>query len=365
MHNEDNGGRFRLDGRVSCRRMDIVPFRPPVLAVFNHKGGVAKTTSAANLAVCLAAHGLKVLLVDLDAQGNATCGFGHRPLPPVGAADVLAGRIGLAETRIDTPFPGLSLLPASEKLRDADLDLAAGPRPRTRLAETLAATEWRGLADLVVIDCPPAFGLVTVNALAAASAVLIPSRPDTYSHEGLVNTWYEIKRIREADNAALAVAGILLVMTDEDPTSQDAARAIRAEFGEAVLARDIPAAAMVGEAAALSLPVVVLEPDGGVGGAYVLATAEILARLERQQRPGLAVPPHADLGQALNTLRQWRAEAIALRRLPGGDGWAANLASSKAEDEPPPPRSSSWSWPTFAAGAVFGALLAGIVALLG
>lgn len=338
---------------------------PPVVAVFNHKGGVAKTTTACNLAVCLAAHGLRVVLVDLDAQGNATGSFGILPLPPVGAWDVLAGAASLDDALVDTPFPGLRLLPATVRLRTAELDLDSPDRSHARLRDALAEHRLSRFADVAVVDCPPSLGTVTANALAAAAAVLIPARPDPYTHEGLVNTWYEVKRVREKANPALSVAGILLTMTGADETSADVARTMRAEFGDQVYGIEVATDPKVAESVQLAVPVSVLDPDGLAGRAYFDATEELLRRLARQNRPETRLPETATRDGALNTLRDWRAGQLALRRLPrGGKGWTAvPRANPEAAPEPtPPPRRNgaaalAWLVLGLAAGAAAQRLL--------
>ncbi len=310
---------------------------PPVVAVFNHKGGVAKTTTACNVAVCLAACGLRTLLVDLDAQGNATASFGHLPLPSLGTIDVMAGRMALAAATLDTPFPGLTLLPATTGLRMAELELGGDDHATRRLDEQLAEPGTGAAYDVVVIDCPPSFGMVTLNALLAASAVLIPTRPDPFAHEGLANTWYEVRRLCQEANTALGVAGILLTMTEADGAIADGARAIRAEFGEQVYATEIATDPRVGEAAQLSMPVTVLDPDGVAGLAYVEATGELLRRLARREGAPAELPENW-LSDTLNTLRDWRGGQLALRRVPGGErGW---VGSPREIGPEPPPRHS-------------------------
>ncbi len=345
-----------------------------MVAVFNHKGGVAKTTTACNVAVCLAAGGRRTLLVDLDAQGNATASFGHLPLPNVGTLDVIAGRASLAETALATPFPGLTLLPATTALRMAELELGGDEQAMRRLHDQLAGDGPAADIDMVVIDCPPSFGMVTLNALLASSAVLIPTRPDPFAHEGLANTWYEIKRLCQEANADLAVAGILLTMTEPSGAVADGALSIRAEFGDQVYACEIATDPAVGEAAQLPLPVTVLDPDGLAGRAYVEASAELLLRLGR--RDGTAETlPEGWIADTLNTLRDWRSGQIALRRIPKGErGW---VAARRAIGPEPPPRRSPllaeaaesggrvdrlWLAAAFAAGAVAGA--AAVLAVL-
>lgn len=335
---------------------------PPIVAVFNHKGGVAKTTTAGNLAACLAALGYRVVLADLDAQGNATGSFGILPLPPVGAMDVITGRVPLDQALLPTAFPGLSLLPATTQLRTAELELAAHERSHQALREAFASQSIADHADIVIIDCPPSLGTITGNALAAAAAVLLPARPDPYSHEGLVNTWHEIKRLRQTANASLNVAGILLTMTGDDPTGGDVERSMRAEFGDQVYAHSIESDPKVTEAAQLGVPVAVLDPDGGAGAGYLLATEELVARLRRHARHDihpLAEPaPH---GTAQNTLRDWRARLPGLqRRANQSPAWTAvEAANTDGFAAPPPPRpqpqKSGFGWP-----ALMAALLAGM-----
>ena len=301
----------------------------PVVSVFNHKGGVAKTTTACNLAICLAALGRRVVLIDLDAQGNASATFGQLPLPPAGTLEVMTGRARLAESLKDTQFANLRLLPASASLRTAELEMAGDELAIERLRSHLADGEAACLADMVVIDCPPSFGLVTLNALIASSAVLIPTRPDPFSHEGLSNTWYEIKRLRQQANGDLAVAGILLTMTEATGSVADGALIIRAEFGHQVFPLGIPADARVAEAAQLSLPVTVFDPDAPASRAYLAATVELLERLGE---------PIAESAALLATLRRWRDGQIALERLPRADGgWVASRRA--VGPEPPPGRS--------------------------
>ncbi len=317
---------------AKAKSIAVIP--PPVMvAVFNQKGGVAKTTTACNLAVGLGAFGYRVLLVDLDTQGNATSSFGVSPLPATGAFEVITGRAKALEAALDTAYDGVWLLPATASLRDNDHLLAHAGRRRGLLETRLADTG----VDVVVVDCPPALAAATSTALASASAVLMPVRPDPYAHEGLVNTWYEIKRIREAINVQLGVAGILLTMTGSEPTGDDVARVIRAEFGEQVYAVDIPTDPKVAEAAQMALPVAVLDPDGLAGRAYVDATEEVLRRLARQNRQGTQLPPPLGRDEALNRLRGWRATAhgALLRRPDASPGWAkrAPLDDDGDEDE--------------------------------
>ncbi|MGE5505222.1 MAG: ParA family protein [Actinomycetota bacterium] len=347
---------------------------PLTVAVFNHKGGVAKTTTACNLAVCLAAHGSRVLLVDLDMQGNATNSFGVSPLPATGACEVLAGTASLAEAMLPTLYPGVTVLPATISLRGAEAAFPSDAQPPRLLAERLAAGGVGRFADVVVVDCPPALGAMTTLALGSAGAVLIPVRPDPFAHEGLVNSWYEIGRIRQRLNPTLANAGILLTMSGAEPAGEDVARLIRAEFGEQVYSVEVPTDLQVAEAAQMALPVAVLDPDAPAGRAYMEATEELVRRMARHQRPGAArTLPQATTDAALNTLRDWRAHmhAALLRRPDRGREFSGDRPSPLRlpEDDdfeavPPRPRQRlGWLIPLLlglAAGAL-GEAVTGVV----
>lgn len=355
---------------------------PVMVAVFNHKGGVAKTTTACNLAVCLAAYGYRVVLVDLDTQGNATSSFGVSPLPAVGAYDVISGQADLGQAVLSTAYPNLWLLPATTSLRAAEADRAVAAQGHMLLKAGLERGGINGAADIVVVDCPPALGMLTTNALASANAVLMPVRPDPFAHEGLVNTWYEIRRIREGRNAGLGVAGILLTMTASEPAGADVSATIRAEFGDLVYAVEVATDPRVAEAAQLGLPVCVLDPDSAAGRSYQAATEEMLSRLARQNRPGTALPPASTTAAALNMLRDWRADIHgALLRLPsrhrdlaGDRPTPLRLPDDDDDDELPATASRGWVGVAtalfigVAAGMVLeatGGLLAGLAKVFG
>jgi chromosome partitioning protein len=331
---------------MECRQMTTAA-TPVMVAVFNHKGGVAKTTTACNLAVCLAAHGYRVVLVDLDTQGNATSSFGVSPLPAIGAYDVISGQADLAQAVLSTTYPNLWLLPATTSLRAAEADRAVAGQNHMLLRAGLERGGINGAADLVVVDCPPALGMLTTNALASANAVMMPVRPDPFAHEGLVNTWYEVRRIRESRNPGLGVAGILLTMTASELAGGDVSQTIRAEFGEQVYAVEVATDPRVAEAAQLGLPVCVLDPDCAAARGYLAAAEEMLARMARQNRPGTALPPAGTTDAALNVLREWRASIHgSLLRLPSrhrdleGHGPTPLRLPDDEDDEflPAPPR---------------------------
>lgn len=325
--------------------------RPPVLAVFNHKGGVAKTTTACNMALCLAARGWRCLLIDLDAQGNAgaSLGFTPPPTPMAGVTDLVAGHLAPGAGLVDTVYPNLSLLPAG------------GHSWQNERADPATLEFWlAGCAgDVVVVDCPPALGAATRMALTIADAIIMPTRPDPLAHQGLTHTWYETKRLRREGSAHPVQAMILLTLTDARGPLADEALAIRAEFGPAVLDAAIPYDTAISEATRMTVPVVLFEPDGGAGRAYVDATAEIVRRLKLGPRSALPASPSPET--LLNTLRDWRAGRTALRRLPHVDNRPPPASVAR-----PAPKPAGASRPWIIAALLIGAVLgAALQALLG
>ena len=189
--------------------MDMGKYR--ILCFANQKGGVGKTTSAVNVAACLARAGKKVLLVDADPQGNATSGIGvsKRELEST-VYDVLIGEKTVEETVVETSAKNLFLLPSGIDLVGAELELADEPRREYRLKDALERV--REEYDYIIIDCPPALGLVTINTLVAADGVIIPMQCEYYSLEGLSQLMMSVKQIKKRYNPALALTGILITM---------------------------------------------------------------------------------------------------------------------------------------------------------
>ena len=251
---------------------------PRILAVANQKGGVGKTTTTVNLATAMAATHKKVLIVDLDPQGNASTGLGiarsarHRT-----TYDLLLGDATLEETILPTIVPGLSVVPSSVDLSGAELELIDFSEREFRLA---AAVRRAGLQfDYVLIDCPPALGLLTLNALCAANAVLVPLQCEYYALEGLSHLVRTIDRVKRAFNPRLEIQGVVLTMYDRRNNLSDMVAAdVRAHFGDKVYRTVIPRNVRVSEAPSHGKPVLVYDWRCAGSQAYIHLSREILRR---------------------------------------------------------------------------------------
>jgi chromosome partitioning protein len=276
---------------------------PGIIAVFNAKGGVGKTTTAVNLAVCLAAMGRRVLLVDMDAQGNATTSFGSPQLPEVGTYELITGRCSLAEAMRPTFVDGLWLVGATDGLNAIDLELAENP-PAHGVLRDIVAGEGHGI-DLVIIDCPPGVGAATVNALVSAHGVLAPANPTPFAHDGLARTWAMVGRIRTALNPELRVVGVVMSLVEDGAHAwqDDVARVIHAEFGTLVFPRAIGHAPDLFVAAAShGVPAVLLAPAAPEAETFVDLAGWLLEREPRLHgADGAPLPPRAAVTASLHS----------------------------------------------------------------
>jgi chromosome partitioning protein len=260
-----------------------------VLVIANQKGGVGKTTTAINLGTALAAVGERVLLVDSDPQGNASTGLG------VGRArrkntlyDVLMGEKPITEAVVKTDLPGLDLVPADPDLSGVELELGHQSRRSFKLRDALEPVRHAGAYTYVLIDCPPSLNLLTVNAMAAADAVLVPLQCEFFALEGLSQLMRTVDLVRGSLNPKLEIQGIVLTMYDRrNSLSEQVSRDVRGHFGETVYQTAIPRNVRVSEAPSFGKPALVYDLKCAGSQAYLKLAREVVLR-ERARRLDLA-----------------------------------------------------------------------------
>jgi len=248
-----------------------------IYAIANQKGGVGKTTTAVNVAACIAEAGYPTLLVDIDPQANATVGLGAPKDAHPSVYDVLAGDADAAAAIRATDVPGLSLLPSHPDLAGANVELPRVAGSETRLHEALEPIRER--FAYVILDCPPSLGPLTVNALVAADRVIVPVQTEYFALEGLAGLLDTLKLIQRELNPRLTIAGMLLTMHDgRTRLARDVEREVREHFPSLVFDTVIPRNVRVGEAPSFGRPVIHHDPHCPGADAYFELAKEVAAR---------------------------------------------------------------------------------------
>jgi chromosome partitioning protein len=252
------------------------------IAVANQKGGVGKTTTAINIATALAATGWKVLLVDLDPQGNASTGIGVAASERFKSSyDLLIEQAGIAECMIPTRIPGLDVIPATVDLSGAEVELVGQTGRTDKLRDALAEKAGH---DICLIDCPPSLGLLTLNAMTAADSLLVPLQCEFFALEGLSQLLQTVERVQERFNPALGILGIVLTMYDRrnrltDQVADDVRSCLHGLVFEAVIPRNV----RLSEAPSHGLPALIYDHACAGSQAYMKLARELIGRLPERK----------------------------------------------------------------------------------
>ena len=250
-----------------------------IVALANQKGGVGKTTTAINLGASLAACERKVLLVDLDPQANATSGVGLPKSEEKSIYPVLVEGLALQDIIRSTELSTLFVAPSSVDLVGAELELGSGERREYRLRDALQTID--GEFDYVLIDSPPSLGLLTINGLTAADAVLVPMQCEYFAIEGIAQLLNTVERVRESLNPKLEIEGIALTMFDERMNlARQVAEEVRSHFGDKVYRTIIPRNVRLGEAPSFGKPIILYDIRSRGSEAYISLAKEFIARAE-------------------------------------------------------------------------------------
>lgn len=254
---------------------------PKIVSVANQKGGVGKTTTAINLAAALAESGLRVLIVDLDPQGNASTGLGIDPeIRDLTTYDLLVDGASLTDAMQDTPVPNVSIVPATTDLSSADIEMVSNEKRSFLLRDALSdhVLSAEGI-DVVLIDCPPSLSLLTVNAMVASDSVLIPLQSEFFALEGLSQLMLTIREVRQTANPALRIEGIVLTMADRrNNLSQQVEEDARATLGDLVYETKVPRNVRLSEAPSFAMPITQYDAQSKGAMAYRALAREFVAR---------------------------------------------------------------------------------------
>ena len=247
-----------------------------VIAIANQKGGVGKTTTAVNVSACIGEKNKKVLIIDIDPQGNTTSGTGVNPNEvELSTYDCLVDDVPMADAIVQTEYKNLWVCPANMSLAGAELELAAKERREYRLKEAIA--QIKDQFDFIFVDCPPSLGLITINSLAASDSVLIPIQCEYYALEGLTQLTKTVKRIKQTYNKSLAIEGVLLTMFDgRTNLAVQVVEEVKKYFGATVYKTVIPRNVRLSEAPSYGQPVIQYDRSSRGAKCYTDLAKEIL-----------------------------------------------------------------------------------------
>ena len=301
------------------------------IACANQKGGVGKTTTVVNLATYLALAGERILILDLDPQGNATSGFGiDRGQLDRSVYDAVVGTATLDDLITETEIPGLSIIPSSIALAGAEVELAPLSQRERRLARLISTVADR--YDYILLDCPPSLGLLTVNALTAADSVLVPLQCEFYALEGLTQLIATVNLVRDHLNPDLAVKGVVLTMYDARTNlSAQVAAEVRHHLSGGVFDAVIPRNVRLSEAPSYGKPIALYSPDSKGAEAYRALADELRARDTRVLSPAAAVAALAAVSAERRTESVTGPLAPDLAGPTGADGPLADVGAESPE----------------------------------
>lgn len=266
--------------RTECAQDSNAPtsLRTKIVAIINQKGGVGKSTTAINLSAAIASMGKRVLLVDLDPQGNASSGLGIEKREVESCIyDVLLNDVSLEDARICDVYDNLDVVPATINLAGAEVELVSEMAREARLKDALEGE--RGKYEYIFIDCPPSLGLLTVNALVAADKLIIPIQCEFYALEGVTKLLDSMNRVKNRLNPNLGIYGVLLTMYDGRTTlSKQVAEEVRSFFGDAAFDVMIPRTVKLSEAPSYGQPITEYDPSGKGAQAYLDLAKEVIER---------------------------------------------------------------------------------------
>lgn len=280
-----------------------------ILGIVNQKGGVGKTTTAINLASCLALDGLKILLVDCDPQANATSGIGFpRDDERHSIYDVLTGDASAKEVLLPTQVENLTLLPGSKNLTGANIELANAEDRALRLRKAIEPV--LNDYDLVVLDCPPALDLLTLNSLSAADSLIVPMQAEYFALEGISELVSTLERVRASFNPRLTIEGVLLTMYDDRTNlAQQVTETLREFFKDRLFKTVIPRNIRLAEAPSHGKPVAMYDPKSRGTEAYFELAAEYMERNKipnpKAEARKAAIAEAAATGKSTKTVRFW------------------------------------------------------------